>query len=72
MKKVTLFSTRFAELRKNNKVTLKTLSGVIGITQQSIFAFEKGKTVPSFYTLIAIADYFNVSLDYLVGRSDEQ
>ena len=40
------------------------------ISQNSISRFENGVRKPDYDTLIQIADYFNVSLDYLVGRTD--
>lgn len=66
-----IFSSRLTVLRKERKLTLVQLGDVLGIKNQSVSLLEKGKNVPSFDTLIALADYFNVSLDYLVGRSDE-
>ena len=62
------FSITFSCLRKSRKLTLAQLSAVLGVTNQSISAWEKGKTVPSFDVLLALADYFQVPLDYLVGR----
>lgn len=43
----------------------------IGVAEQAYQRYEYGKTVPSALVLIALADYFDVSLDYLVGRSDD-
>ncbi|MCL2853523.1 MAG: helix-turn-helix domain-containing protein [Defluviitaleaceae bacterium] len=42
----------------------------LNITKQSVHQWSTGKSVPSSDTLIALADYFDVSVDYLVGRSD--
>jgi DNA-binding XRE family transcriptional regulator len=42
----------------------------ISITKASMSQFENGVVTPSANTLIALADYFDVSIDYLVGRSD--
>lgn len=57
-------------LRKENNLTLQKLANAIGITNQSINRLETGENVPSFKNLLALADYFDVSIDYLVGRSD--
>ena len=65
------FSNIITELRKEHKLTLVQLGDILGIKNQSVSLLEKGKNVPSFDTLIALADYFDVSLDYLVGRSDD-
>ena len=59
------------KLRQDNKLTLQALADIAGITNQSISRLERGENVPSFDTLIALADYFGVSLDYLVGRTDK-
>lgn len=42
---------------------------VSAVSEQAYQKYEYGKVVPSALVIIAIADYFNVSLDYLVGRS---
>ena len=41
-----------------------------GITQQQISSYEKGETLPSILTLVKLADLYDVSLDYLVGRCE--
>lgn len=39
-----------------------------GITQQQLSAYEKGETLPSLLSIIALANLYDVSIDYLVGR----
>ena len=46
------------------------MAEALGLSKAAISQFETGKSQPSAAVLIALADYFNVSLDYLVGRSD--
>ena len=58
------------KLRAEEQISQKALADSIGITQQSINKYENHNIEPDIDTLIAIADYFNVSIDYLVGRSD--
>lgn len=65
------FSQRLKQLRINNKLTTVDLSKEIGISKQSISQFEQEAIYPHCNTLIALADYFDVSLDYLTGRSDD-
>lgn len=65
------FADRLKELRLSNKLTLENLGKEIGSTKSTIANFENGNKKPSLDLLIKIADYFEVSLDYLVGRSDE-
>ena len=64
------FSIKLKELRQHKAVTQKEVSNAISITDRAYYDFERGKTKPVFKTLVALADYFDVSLDYLVGRSD--
>lgn len=51
--------------------TQRQVADGIGIAEQAYQRYEYGRTVPSALVLIALADFFNVSLDYLVGRSDD-
>lgn len=56
------------KLRKENKLTQSDLGEAIGIGQTSIANYENGKRFPDEKNLIRIADYFNISLDLLIGR----
>lgn len=62
---------RIKKLRIERKVTQRDIAEGIGVSPVSIQRFEYGTVRPSLDTLIALADYFDVSLDYLVGRSDD-
>lgn len=57
------------KLRDESKVTQKQLAEAIGVSQQSINKYENHNIEPDIETLIRIADYFNTSVDYLIGRS---
>jgi transcriptional regulator with XRE-family HTH domain len=66
-----IFAARLKQLRAERKVSMQKLAEEIGLKNKgTIGQFETEVTVPSADTLISLADYFNVSLDYLVGRSD--
>lgn len=58
-------------IRNNMGISQQTLANAIGTTQQSINMYENHKVEPDIDTLIALADYFNVTVDYLVGRTDQ-
>ena len=58
-------------LRKKKSVTQKNIAEAVHITEVSYQRYEYGTVRPSLDVLIALADYFDVSLDYLVGRSDD-
>lgn len=59
------------ELRAKKGISQQGLAEAIGISQQSVNKYENHKIEPDIATLIKIADYFDVTLDYLVGRTDE-
>lgn len=65
---MTIFAERLKELRKKNKVTQAELTLATFITQSTISKYERGEIEPSASVLIKIADFFNVSIDYLCGR----
>ena len=67
--------TRVAEQLKTLRISARKsqqwVADQIGTTQQSIFRFETGKTFPNEQALLWYADYFDVSLDYIFGRTDK-
>ena len=65
------FSERLRELRTSKKLTMEQLSKEIETTRGTIGNFENGNKKPSLDVLIKLADYFDVSIDYLVGRTDD-
>lgn len=64
------FARRLHELRHENNLTTKKLSELIGFPRGVISHWEAGDFYPSNERAIVIADYFDVSLDYLFGRTD--
>lgn len=64
------FSGQLLALRKQRGLTQKQLAADVGLSELAIQNYESGRRKPAFDALIALADYFDVSLDYLVGRSD--
>lgn len=61
---------RLKELRTTNNVSQKKLADAFNVVPRTIRKWENGESDPTTNQLIALADYFNVSLDYLVGRSE--
>lgn len=57
--------------RKQQKITQVQAAKAAGITESMYQFYEYGKSEPTASVLIALADYFDISLDYLVGRSDD-
>lgn len=64
------FTERIALLKTQNKVLQKQVAEAINMPLRTYQRYEYGEREPSMSTLIALADYFDVSIDYLVGRSD--
>ena len=58
--------------RERRGLTLTELSEKIGVTESAICKWEKGDTEPSLINAISVADFFNLSLDCLVGRDIEK
>lgn len=63
-------SERIVLLRKQHLISQKKLSEELSISEIAVQNYESGRRKPAFDVLISIADYFNVSIDYLVGRTD--
>ena len=61
---------RLNEIRKKKNITQIRLSIAAEVSQETISAYESGKAMPSVDTLIKIADFLGVSIDYLLERTD--
>ncbi|MCU5201303.1 helix-turn-helix domain-containing protein [Bacillus paranthracis] len=66
-----MIGEKIKELRKNSKITQEQLGNAIGVSKMAISYFEKGKKSPGRESLEKIADYFEVTTDYLLGRSED-
>ena len=66
------FSERIKNLREERGLSQEALGAGIGVKRFSIYTYEKGRACPDMKGLIALADYFDVSLDYLTGRTDNR
>ncbi len=62
---------RLKELRKKKKVSQLKLALDLGLNQNTVSRYENGEREADYKTLIAIADYFGVSIDYLLERTDK-
>lgn len=61
---------RLKELRKKKGISQQRLATDLNTTQNTISRYETGEREPGIDDLTKIADYFNVSVDYLLGRTD--
>lgn len=64
-------SEALRRFRKSVKITQKQAAEIAGVAERVYQSYEYGKVIPAATVLISIADYFDVSLDYLCGRSDD-
>ena len=66
------FSERLKNLRKKVGLTQVDVAGKLGISQQAYASWERGVKKPTQENLVKIAQILNVSVDYLVGNSEEK
>lgn len=59
------------KLRKENNLTQVALQMQTGIEQALLSKFENGERIPPTESLIILADYYNVSIDYILCRTDK-
>ena len=62
---------RLRELRKARKLTQLSLQMQTGIEQALLSKYETGERVPPTETLVRLADFYHVSIDYILCRTDE-
>ena len=59
---------RLKEIRESKGLTQKEVAEIIGYSEISYAIYENGKRAPDISTLCKLAEYFNVTVDYLIGR----
>lgn len=64
------FSLRLRELRNSKGLSQQKLSDFLGISKSSVNMYERGEREPGLEMVENIADFFNVDVDYLFGKSD--
>lgn len=62
---------RFVELLQKHNTTPYKVSQATGISNGSLSDWKSGRSKPKYESLVKIADYFGVSVDYLLGETDE-
>lgn len=65
-----MIGIKIKELRELHKKTQDDLAKFLGVAPQTIYKYEKGINEPDLKTINKIAEYFNVTTDYLLGRTD--
>lgn len=62
--------TRIRELRLEKGLTIKTLATELNIKESTLSKYERAEREPSIEMLILLSNFFNVSVDYLIGKDD--
>jgi transcriptional regulator with XRE-family HTH domain len=66
------FPERIAEIRKEMKLSQEHFGELANVSQRTVAFWESGQRMPSHATISYLADHLNVSVDYLLGRSDDK
>lgn len=69
---MTVFGKRLTDLRKERDLSQTDIAGYLGMSRSGIQGYETEGKEPSYDTLCRLADYFDVSVDYLLGRSNQR
>ena len=64
------FKKRLQQLREKKRISRIVASELCGLASDSIRKYERGESEPTMASLIAMAEFFEVSVDYLVGKDD--
>lgn len=65
-----ILAERLKTLRENRRIYQKEMAELLGLSLRGYQCYEADQSEPKLATIIAIADYYQVSIDYLVGRTD--
>ena len=65
------FRQRLQQLRERKRISRIVLSELCGLNSDAVRRYERGEAEPTMHSLVAIADFFEVSVDYLVGRCEK-
>lgn len=68
---MSMFGDRLKELRENKNLMSKDFAKIMNVEPATVTNWEKGNRFPKEEILIKIADYFNCSIDFLLGRTDD-
>lgn len=66
-----LFPKRLQYLRERRRISRKVLSELCGMSSDTVRRYERGEDEPKLSSLNALADFFGVSVDYLIGRDGD-
>lgn len=67
-----MFSKRLTDLRESKNLLQKDIAAIFNVEQATVSNWEKGKRIPDSETLVKLARFFDVSVDYLLGFDDSK
>ncbi|MBQ4145887.1 MAG: helix-turn-helix transcriptional regulator [Clostridia bacterium] len=65
------FSQRLQQLREKKKISRRVTSELCGLATDSVRKYERGESEPTLSSLVALAEFFGVSVDYLLGKEEK-
>jgi len=66
-----VLAKKLMELRKSRKLSRQAVADAVGISAKSYERYENGEREPTAPVMVALADYYGVTLDFLVGRTGQ-
>ena len=66
-----IFRQRLQGLREKRRISRRVLSELCGLSSDAVRRYERGESEPNLTSLVRIADFFEVSTDYLLGIDDK-
>jgi len=66
------FASIIKKLREEKKLSQKDIADHLGVTRQAVNSYECGRREPDYEVLVKLADYFGVTVDYLLGRTTDK
>ena len=66
---IQIFAQRLRELRKEKRLRQEDIAADLNVSRQTISKYERGDREPDYYMLNKLADYYQVSIDFLFGRT---
>ena len=66
------WNKRIKDLREDHDMTQDELAQKLGVSKRTLLRYESGESEPSISILISLSLLFNVSIDYIVGRTDKK
>lgn len=70
MRRLSEFPNRLRQLRERRRISRRVLSELCGLSKNMIARYERAERVPSLDDAAELADFFEVSIDYLYGREN--